>query len=106
MACFYTLADAYVTTSSGEAMSNACLESLACGTPIIGFNVSRMSYLAPAPIGTYIPYDNIDSFAEAISNLPKKNDEISTMCRKYAENHYDLKEFMKNLYQISETMRG
>lgn len=101
MAEIYSMADLYVTTSSGEAMSNACLEAMACGTPIAGFDVSGMSYLAPTPIGTYVPYGNINSFAEIIAGLEKKTEAIKKHCREYAVEHYNLKDFMKNLYSVS-----
>ena len=87
MAELYSMADLYITTSSGEAMSNACLEAMACGTPIAGFDVSGMSYLAPNPIGTYIPYGDINSFVEVVEKLKKKTAEGKQQCRKYAEEH-------------------
>lgn len=101
MAEFYAMADLYVSTSSGEAMSNACLEALACGTPIAGFNVSGMSYLAPSPIGTYIEYGDLDSFSNMIKELSKKEPQVVLTCRKYAEENYNLKDFMRNLYDVS-----
>jgi glycosyltransferase involved in cell wall biosynthesis len=38
LAAYYSLADLFVITSLADTMANVCLESLACGTPICGFD--------------------------------------------------------------------
>jgi len=101
MSEIYSLADVYLTTSSGEAMSNACLEALACGTPIIAFDVSGMSYLADAPIGKYAKFDDLNEIKELIKSSSKKTDEIKKKCRSLAEEKYSLKMFMNNMYKAS-----
>lgn len=101
MAQFYSMADLYVSTSSGEAMSNACLEALGCSTPIAAFDVSGMSYLAKPPIGRFAKPDDFDELCNIIKNTEKKNEKIKAACREYALTNYTTEDFMKNLLSAS-----
>ena len=101
MSEIYSLADVYVTCSSGEAMSNACLEALACGTPIVAFDTSGMSYLADSPVGRYAKYGDLVEMKKLIESSSKKTDEMRKKCRQLAEERYGLKLFMRNLYNAS-----
>lgn len=88
MAEFYSLADAYVCPSISDAQPNTCIEAMSCGTPIIGFNISGVPYLAPNDIGTYVEPKNAAALADAIKSAPLKDDEIIKRCRDYACGRY------------------
>lgn len=101
MSKLYSMADLYVCTSSGEAMSNACIEALGCSTPIAAFDISGAPYLAPSPIGRYVVFDDIEMFSRIIRETGKKNAQIMEQCRSYALENYRDKDFMHNLYLAS-----
>lgn len=84
-----SLADAYVCTSISDAQPNACLNALGCGTPIIGFNVSGVPYIAPSPLGTYVEPFDVDALADTIRKLPRKTQSIIEQCHQYALERYD-----------------
>lgn len=97
LATYYSLADIYVMTSNGEAMSLTCMEALGCGTKIIGFDVSGTPYAATKEFGVFVEYDNLPAFADAICNMPRKDDNSVAACRQYALSRYEISDFVYKL---------
>ncbi len=91
IADYYSLADAYVCTSLSDAQPNTCLEALACGTPIIGFNISGVPFIAPNKYGVYVEPKNTCQLASAIKAVKKKTPETINGCRQYAESRFGIK---------------
>lgn len=85
-----SLADAYVCTSIADAQPNACLNALGCGTPIIGFNVSGVPYVASEGFGTFVEPFDVDALSDAIKDVKKKTPESITACYQYALDRYGL----------------
>jgi glycosyltransferase involved in cell wall biosynthesis len=79
-----------VCTSIADAQPNACLNALGCGTPIIGFNVSGVPYVASEEFGTFVEPFDVDALSEAIKNVKKKTSESIMACYQYALNRYGL----------------
>lgn len=101
LAEYYSLADVYVMTSSGEGMSLTCMEALGCGTKLIGFDISGTPYAANEEFGTFVPFDDLDAFTEAICVAEKKNEESIQRCREYALSRYEISDYVKNLEMIA-----
>jgi len=93
-----SLADAYVCTSIVDAQPNACLNALGCGTPIIGFNVSGVPYIAPEGLGTYVTPFDVDELCDAIRKTPKKTQAIINACHEYAMQRYDLSKATNDMF--------
>jgi len=87
---YYSLADAYVCTSIADAMPNTCLEALGCGTPILGFNISGVPYVADKDHGKFIEPINANTLAQAIKEIPRKTADMIKSCHEYAIARYDL----------------
>ncbi|WP_378950807.1 glycosyltransferase [Pelosinus sp. sgz500959] len=102
MAEYYSLADVYVTTSSGEAMSNACLEAMGCGTPIVAFDKSGMSYLGLSPNVNLAAYDDLTMMKKLIIACGRKNNLDSTKCREYALKRFRRQDFLLHLYEAGK----
>jgi glycosyltransferase involved in cell wall biosynthesis len=87
---YYTLADLTLITSKSETFSLVCAESLACGTPIIGFEAGAPSEIAPEGYGYFVEYGNIDALSEALQNIfhSKITMRDSSECITYAKNEY------------------
>lgn len=98
-----SLADAYVCTSIADAQPNACLNALGCGTPVIGFNISGVPYVAPAPFGTYVKPFDTDELATAIRKQPKKTAKSIAACHEFARGKYNFRPApQKTLFDIIE----
>lgn len=93
VALYYSMADLLVYPSMADTMSNTCLEALACGTPILIYNISGMPYLIDETVGTIVPPGDIDALVEVVKHTPQKSQKLIEICRSYAEKRYD-----NNLY--------
>jgi putative colanic acid biosynthesis glycosyltransferase len=101
LAEYYSLADVYLLTSKSETFSLTCAESLACGTPVIGFDSGGPLEVAPEPYGFFVPYGKSDDLVSLIKmaisgNLNSADGEAcrtrattlfsnQNMCEKYIE---------------------
>jgi len=90
LAEFYTAADIFMLTSQKETFSLVTVESLACGTPVIGFDSGAPAEIAPKGFGYFVPYGDLDGLESLVrgffnSTLDFKN---SQECRDFAITRY------------------
>ena len=104
LAAHYSLADLFLTTSQAETFSLVCAESLACGTPVVGFESGGPSEVAPEPYGRFVPYGDLAaleavvvSMQESRMHVPAAEDCV-TYARKGFSNENMIQKFM-SLYQ-------
>ncbi len=64
MAMYYNSADVFVAPSTQENLSNTVMESLACGTPVLAFNIGGMPDMIDHKINGFLAYS---VSAEALS---------------------------------------
>ena len=100
LAEYFSIADCYVCTSMADTMPNACLDSLACGTPIIGFEITGVPYTADNKCGRFVKAGDVDALVIELKNTKKKDAEISAYCRNYALHRYSVKVFYEKLMNI------
>lgn len=100
LAQYYSMADLFVFPSLLDTMPNACLESLACGTPILCFNISGMPYIANDDVGTFVEPRNVDELERVILNTSKKSHKIISTCREYALKRYDNRNYNRVLLKL------
>lgn len=95
----YSSADRYVCTSTDDALPNACVEAMSCGTPIIAFNISGMPYLADYPVLTLTNDISAAGIADAVKRAEKKKEESICACRKEAIEKYNFSSFADRILQ-------
>ena len=66
LAQYYSMGDYFLLTSKKETFSLVCAESLACGTPIIGFDAGAPTEVAPAGYGYFVDYGDLERLSGAI----------------------------------------
>jgi len=89
LAKYYSMADVFVITSICENFPTVCLEALACGTPIVGFNAGGTKETAPAKASLFVEVGNIDQlYHSVIEILCQDGDVLSTTCRDYSINNH------------------
>ncbi len=93
----YSAADMYVCTSINDALPNACVESMSCGTPIMAFNVSGMPYLSDYPVLRLVKEVSTIELVKEIKRIEKKDEKISEICRLEAINNYGFEDFADSL---------
>lgn len=97
---YYSLADLFVFPSLQDTMPNACLEALACGTPLLCFNTSGMPYIANDEVATFVEAGNVEQMKQAVLCCEYKTDESIRKCREYALGRYDSRDYFNKLEQI------
>lgn len=98
---YFSLGDLFVFPSLLDTMPNACLDALACGTPILCFNISGMPYIANSEVGSFVEPRNVEELAKVVNSVQKKTPQIIEKCREYASGRYDSKDYNTKLIEIA-----
>lgn len=61
LAEYYSMADVFVICSAMENLPTTCIEAVCCGTPVAGFDVGGTAETAPAPMGKFCTFGDIDA---------------------------------------------
>ncbi len=69
LAAHYSLADLFLITSKAETFSLVCAESLACGTPVVGFDSGGPCEVAPQPYGRFVPYGDLAALEAVVLSM-------------------------------------
>jgi len=104
LARYYSLADLFVFPSLLDTMPNTCLEALACGSPLLCFNISGMPYIADESVANFVEPRNVSQMVNVIREISKKNEDIITRCREYAKQRYDNKKYYQRLLEIGRNI--
>jgi glycosyltransferase involved in cell wall biosynthesis len=91
LSLIYSAADILVLTSLQDNLPNTVLESIACGTPVVAFDVGGLSDLIrPGLTGKLTSCDDTKAFCAAIEEFfanPSKRMELSGNCREVAHQY-------------------
>lgn len=108
MALVYSAADLFVIPSLQDNLPNTVLESLACGTPVVGFDVGGIpDMVRPGVTGLLAPIGDVDGLREAIVELlrnPAMRAEMTGNCRRIAVEEYALKVQARHYLQLYQSM--
>lgn len=102
MAKYYSLADLFVFPSLSDTMPNACLEALACGSPLLLFDTSGMPYMVDDTVAHLVPEGDVEKMKEVVLSVKPKTEEIREICRNYALRRYDNKLYYKRLESLGK----
>jgi glycosyltransferase involved in cell wall biosynthesis len=70
MALLYNSVDVYVTPSLAEAFGQTCLEAMACGIPVVGFNVGGIPDMIEHEKNGYLAeYKNSNDLANGVDHV-------------------------------------
>lgn len=100
LAEYFSLGDIFVFPSLLDTMPNACLDALACGTPLLCFSISGMPYVANDEVGTFVEAGNVERLCDVVNTIHPKTDEIIKTCREYALSRYDSKKYNEKLIEL------
>lgn len=105
---YYNAADVFVLPTQKEGCSNAIVESLACGTPVISANRQFNADILNDMNSIMIDPDSVDEIAEAIITL-KENRELLMAKKMYTVNqahNFSISERARKIYDfIDNTLK-
>jgi glycosyltransferase involved in cell wall biosynthesis len=86
MACFYNMADAFLLLSVADNFPTVCIESLACGIPVIGFAAGGAPEQIDEYTGKFVPVGDIEGLESVISKdiLNRSGSFLKERCRRRA----------------------
>jgi len=91
----YSAADVFVIPSLQDNLPNTAIESLSCGTPVVGFNIGGIPDIIEHKINGYLAeYKNSESLAEGIRWILEDENralKLREAARKKAQREYSLK---------------
>ena len=73
LAAYYSMADLTILTSQRETFSMVCAESLACGTPVVGFKAGAPEQISIPEYSEFVEYGNLDVLQESVMEWLKKD---------------------------------
>jgi glycosyltransferase involved in cell wall biosynthesis len=89
----YAAADVFVLSSLGENLAQTGVESLACGTPVVAFDVGGLSeYVRPGETGLLAPLSDTHELARQVHWLlanPEARQQMSRAGRRLVEREFD-----------------
>ncbi len=88
IAAAYSAADAMILPSHEDNLPNTMLEALACGTPVVAYNVGGMpDLIRPGESGTLVPRGDIPALAGAVRHMLSsgQTQSLRESCRRIAE---------------------
>src|SRR6056297_1188279 len=99
----YNGADLFAITSLQDNLPNTVNESLASGTPIVGFKTGGIKEQVTKDCGILVEKKDVKSLSREINNLLKddlKRNNFSKNCRKRAIEKYLVKDFKNNYLSL------
>lgn len=108
LALLYSTADVYVVPSLQDNLPNTVLESLACGTPVVGFDVGGIpDMVRPGVTGLLAPVGEVVGLSAAIAEVLQddvRRAEMSRNSRCVAEDEYSLKVQAQRYLELYESL--
>jgi glycosyltransferase involved in cell wall biosynthesis len=104
----FSAADVFVIPSTQEAFGQTAMESMACGTPVVGFEVGGIpDFIQAGVCGLLVPPGNVDALAGAISHLLENEvvrAEMSANSRRIAMEDYALEVQARRYVELYERL--
>ena len=104
----YSAADVFAIPSLQEAFGQTALESMACGTPVVGFNVGGIREVVTDGVtGLLVPVRDSGALRDAIGKLLSNaalREELASNCRKTAVGEYTLEIQAKRYVELYQRL--
>lgn len=95
---WYQMADIFVLPSRWEGMSNALLEAMSCGLPVVATSAGgNADVIQPGENGLLVPPASPESLADALSTLLKESslrNRLGQAARRHIESHHTIEAAM------------
>ena len=77
LAKYYSLADVFLILSDNENYPTTCLESLSCGTPLLGYDSGGTAETGSRGFSKFVNFNNSNAIIKELKTIPKKDKKIS-----------------------------
>ena len=106
LADFYSAADITLLTSKQETFSMVTAESLACGTPVVGFDSGAPKELAPDGYGIFVSHGDIEGLERCIQSSMDKsiNTKTPSECNSFVRAMYSKEKMVQKYDHIYKSL--
>jgi glycosyltransferase involved in cell wall biosynthesis len=105
---YYQLADIVIsTTLNSEGLSNALLEAMACGCPIMWFDIPSVRD-SVGGTGVFVEKGDVEQFAKQLLHVlenKEERDKMSLESRRYVQQHYNWKQIWTQFELLFQGVR-
>lgn len=109
LAAVYSAADVFAYPTLAENLPNGVLESMACGTPVVAFDVGGVpDAVRTGETGSLARYRDVDDFASKVQDILNRDaarSEMSFRCREVVLAEYDAELQSKRFEDLYELVR-
>lgn len=109
MAKVYSASDLYCITSLADNFPTTVLESMACGTPVVGFAVGGIPEQVTEECGRLVAPGDAKALGQSITSLftdDTKRKKMGELCRKRAEHEYSIRLFIERYLSLYRKLVG
>ena len=109
LSLYYSAADILVLTSKADNYPNTVIESMACGTPVIGYGVGGIPSMIPEFCGEVIRPNDVAMLVQTLQShnrMGGKSAAVSSKLRTYAENTWRPEIVARQYLKIYEGLLG
>jgi len=106
LARFYAAADVTLVASTEETFSNTAAESVACGTPVVGFQVGAIPEIAQGTRGHAVPVNDVASLAAALTEILSKERAKPAELHRYVAETFSAEEIGGRYSRLFEDLRA
>jgi putative colanic acid biosynthesis glycosyltransferase len=87
---YYSIADIFLITSQEESFSMPCIESLASGTPVIGFKNGGAEQVVMENYGKFVGYGDLNALHDLLSKIKESHIKLKSKeeCAQFAKKNY------------------
>lgn len=100
---YYSLANVFVICSKKETFSMTCIESLSCGTPVVGFKAGAPETIALKEYSDFVDYGDIEKLEKLINKWLSKRKEYNYNLSEIAHEKYSKEKMFENYLTIYES---
>lgn len=104
LAMLYSMANVTLLTSKRETFSMVCVESLCCGTPVVGFRAGAPEMISLSEYSHFCDYGNVDELVGNLQNVLLKSKDV--FLEKQAKNIYAKEKMIDQYVRLYKKCRS
>ena len=106
LARFYGCADVTLVPSTEETFSNTAAESVACGTPVVGFETGAIAEIARRERGRAVPVGDTDALSSALAAILRSKKPAKAELHRYIANRFGARDIGRRYIRLFDELRA
>lgn len=105
LAQYYSMADVFYNPSTRETFGKVTVEALACGTPVVAYNLTATPELIKKGCGYVVDYQDFDRVEKCFEEIERNGSEsYLNKCREYASKEFSPEKLMGEYIQLYDEL--